>query len=170
MARRDYNAEEVLGMLSDVFDEDTDDGKESDLFDTDLEISDNSDDEDDSDIEIGDDVDLTGVYTNGWRAWLPSDDDLPHYSFTPHSVGATLLTAPQTELEFFQSFYKNKLLMQLVTATNAYALIRLGGKNVINNSIWHRWKPVTLSELKAYLGVLLKMALVEKLEVKDYFS
>ena len=39
MARRDYNAEEVLGMLSDVSDEDTDDGKESDLFDTDLEIS-----------------------------------------------------------------------------------------------------------------------------------
>ena len=38
--------------------------------------------------------------------------------------------------------------MQIVTATNAYALIRLGGKNVTNNSIWHRWKPVTLSELK----------------------
>ena len=36
-------------------------------------------------------VDLTGVDTNGWRTWLPSNDDLPHYSFTPHSVGATLL-------------------------------------------------------------------------------
>ena len=124
-------------------DEGTDDGEESDLFDTDLKISDDSDNEDDLDMEIDDDVDLTGVDTNGWRAWLPSDDDLPHYSFTPHSVGATLLTAPQTELEFFQSFYTDELLIQIVTATNAYALIRLGGKNVTNNSIWHRWKPVT---------------------------
>ena len=66
-------------MLSDVSDEDTGDGEESDLFDTDLEISDDSDDEDDSDMEINDDVDLTGVDTNGWRAWLPSDDDLPHH-------------------------------------------------------------------------------------------
>ena len=60
--------------------------------------------------------------------------------------------------------------MQIFTATNAYALIRLGGKNVTNNSIWHRWKPVTLSELKAYLVMLLKMALVEKPEVKYYFN
>ena len=130
MARRDYNAEEVLEMLSDVFDEDTNDGEESDFFDTDLEINDDSDDEDDSDMKIDDDVDLTGVDTNGWRAWLPSDDDLPHYSFTPHSVRPTLLTAPQTELKFFKSFYTDELLMQIVTATNAYALIRLGGKNV----------------------------------------
>ena len=60
--------------------------------------------------------------------------------------------------------------MQIVKTTNAYAVIHLNNKSLINSSIWYRWKDLILPELKAYLGIILKMAVVEKSDVKDYFS
>ena len=60
--------------------------------------------------------------------------------------------------------------MEIATATNAYATIRLGRRDFCNNSVWYKWKDVCLSEMKACLGVVLKMAWVEKPDVKSYFS
>ena len=62
------------------------------------------------------------------------------------------------------------MLNEIVTATNAYAAIRLNNKQLTNNSTFYKWKDVTLQELKAYLGVILKMAMTEKPDVKDCFS
>ena len=59
---------------------------------------------------------------------------------------------------------------EIITATNAYAAINLHGRTLNNNSVWYKWKNVTFPEFKAYLGVVLKMAVIEKAEVKDYFS
>ena len=36
--------------------------------------------------------------------------------------------------------------------------------------MFYKWKDVTLQELKAYLGVILKIAMTEKSDVKDHFS
>ena len=46
----------------------------------------------------------------------------------------------------------------------------LHGRTLNNNSVWYKWKNVTLPEFKAYLGVVLKTAVIEKAEVKAYFS
>ena len=53
---------------------------------------------------------------------------------------------------------------------NAYATIRLSNKQVMNNSTFYKWKDVALQESKAYLGVIVKMAMTEKSDVKSYFS
>ena len=55
---------------------------------------------------------------------------------------------------------------ECVTATNAYASIKLHGKTFSNNLIWHRWQDVTFPEFTAYLGVILKMAINEKSDIK----
>ena len=57
-----------------------------------------------------------------------------------------------------------------VTATNAYASIKLHGKTFSNNSIWHRWQDVILPEFEAYLGIILSMAIIDKPNIKVYFS
>ena len=62
------------------------------------------------------------------------------------------------------------MLNKIVTATNTYATIRLNNKQLLNNSTFYKWKDVTLQELKAYLGVVLKMTMTEKPDMKDYFS
>ena len=77
---------------------------------------------------------------------------------------------PQSELDFFQNFMSDEKLMQIVEVTNAYAVIHLNNKSLTNSSMWYRWKDLTLPELKAYLGIILKMAIVEKSDVKNYFS
>ena len=60
--------------------------------------------------------------------------------------------------------------MELVTATNAYAVISLSGKAFLNNSVWFEWKDGTLVEMKAYLGVIMNMAMNDKADVKSFFS
>ena len=170
MAQKHYNAEDVLDMISG--DSNMNDEEESNFHDTDLEISDDEEDDNSDSMDIDDLEAATGSGTdsNGSREWLPSDDDLSHCPFTVQNVGATLQSVPQMELGFLQNFQTDKLLMEIVTATYAYATIRLGRRVFSNNSVWYKWKDVSLPEMKAYLGVVLKMALVEKPNVKSYFS
>ncbi|XP_028660386.2 piggyBac transposable element-derived protein 4-like [Erpetoichthys calabaricus] len=37
-------------------------------------------------------------------------------------------------------------------------------------SIWKKWRDVSLTEMKCYIGVILKMAITNAADVKDYFS
>ena len=169
MVQNTYRANDVLGMLSDEESEmDIDNEEESDFYESGMETSDNesldiSNYPSDSDDDLDDD-------SSGWRQWLPSDIDFEHFQFTAKNVGPTFDTTPQTELECFQCFFTDKVLNEIVTATNAYATIGLNNKQLTNNLTFYKWKDVTLQELKAYLGVILKMAMTEKPDVKDYFS
>ena len=58
--------------------------------------------------------------------------------------------------------------MELVTATNAYAVISLSRKAFSNNFVWFEWKDITLVEMKAYLGVIMNMAMNDKPDVKSF--
>ena len=98
------------------------------------------------------------------------NDDFSHVPFSAQNVGPNVGEIPQSELDSFQNVMSNEILMQIVKATNAYAVIHLNNKSLTNSSIWYRWKDLILPELKAYLGIILKMAIVEKFDVKDYFS
>ena len=169
MAQNAYRTNDVLGMLSDEESEmDVDIEKESDFYESSTETSDDesldiSNYPSDSDNDSDDD-------SSGWRQWLPSDIDFEHFQFTAKNVGPTFDTTPQTELECFQRFFTDEVLNKIVTATNAYATIRLNNKQLTNNSTFYKWKDVTLQELKAYLGVILKMEMTEKPDVTDCFS
>ena len=136
------------------------DDEESDLFGSDMELSlDGSSDDDDIDDGSTSDDD---AQSSGWRAWRTNDKDFPHHSFTANNVGPNLQSTPESELECFQNFITDELLMEIVVATNAFATIRISNRHFTKNSVWHAWKDLTLLELKAYIGVVLKMALVEK--------
>ena len=101
---------------------------------------------------------------------MPNDVEFSHVPFLPQNVGPNVGEIPQSELDSFQNFMSDEILMQIVKATNAYAVIYLNNKSLTSSSIWYQWKDLTLPELKAYLGIILKMAIVEKSDVKDYFS
>ena len=69
-----------------------------------------------------------------------------------------------------QRFLTDQLLQEFFAATNAFASIKLHGRNFFNTSIWHKCQDVTLAEFKAYLGVILNMAINDKPDIKTYFS
>ena len=170
MAAERFGTDDVLGMLDEDY-SDMEVDEESDFFDSDMEISDDGNsapgDDSDNDVSSSDDDAVGG---NGWRAWRNTDNDFFHHPFTANNVGANLEHIPETELECFQSFMTDEILMELVVATNAYASIKLGQRRFTKNFVWYGWRDVTLPELKAYLEVVLKMALIEKPDIKDYFS
>ena len=127
-------------------------------MDTDIESSESSDEESDN------------LNSTGWTASRASDPDFAHHFFTVPNSGVHFLSPPECELEELQHFLTDELLMELVTATNAYAIIKLCGKTFSNNFVWYKWKDVTLSEVKAYLGVVMNMSMNDKPDVKLLFS
>ena len=174
MANRGFGTHEVASILSNYSDMsmDVDDDDDSDIMDVDLVTSDDNDSgESDKNNDEDDESDTdTPVIDGGWRIWLPNDVNFPHLPFSAQNVGPNIGGIPQSELDSFQNFMSDDILMQIVEATNAYAVIHLNNKSLTNSSIWYRWKDIILPELKAYLGILLKMAIVEKSDVKYYFS
>ena len=150
---------------------------ESDDDELDLTIDESIFDDSDSepintDIESrgSSDKDSDSSDNSGWSAWRSNDSDFPHRPFTVQNPNVHFLSQPESELEALQHFLTDELLMELVTATNTYADIKLSGKVFSNNSAWFEWKDVTLVEIKAYLGVIMNMAMNDKPDVKFFFS
>ena len=149
---------------------------ESDISSLDDEDSDFSDEEDmlpdtdiESDIEDDEQDDVVGGQDD-WSPWRSRDADLQKYPFTVPNSGAHVHQSPNNELDALQRFLTDELLQEFVSATNAFASIKLHGRNFSNASIWHMWQDVTLVEFKAYLGVILNMAINDKPDIKTYFS
>ena len=132
------------------------DDSESEPMNTDVESSEFRDEDSDSSDD------------SGWRARQSNDPDFPHCPFTVRNPGVHFPSQPASELEALQHFLTEELLMELVAATNAYAVISLGGKAFSNNSVWFKWKDVTLVEMKAYFGVIMNMAMNDKPDVKSF--
>ncbi|XP_041093516.1 piggyBac transposable element-derived protein 4-like [Polyodon spathula] len=104
-----------------------------------------------------------------WKRASVSADAFTKFPFTVINKGYQGRTGLKTELEFFQLFFTDALLTEIVNETNRHARAKLGGPLRLN-SIWNSWKPVTLPEMKAFVGVLLNMGLNVKTDIKEYFS
>ena len=114
--------------ISSIDDEDRDFSDEEDMLpDTDIE-SDTEDDKQDDVVEGQDD----------WSSWRSSDADLQKYTFTVPNSGAHFHQSPNNVLDALQRFLTDELLQEFVMATNAFASIKLHGKNFSNTSIWHK--------------------------------
>jgi len=74
------------------------------------------------------------------------------------------------ELGFFQLYFPDKLILECVANTNAYAATKSANTSLRPNSIWNKWSDVTADELNAYFGVIMNMAINDKPSVFDYFS
>lgn len=109
---------------------------------------------------------------SSWRKMTTEGNNFSFLEFTVQNPGIQLAAAdiPDSELGFFQLFFTDKLLQQIVEHTNAYAQSRLAYRPLQRQSIWKTWSDVTLVEMKAYLGVIINMGLNDKPHIFGYFT
>ena len=104
--------------------------------------------------------------TDNWHKLNASTNAFVRLPFTVSSpgiqIGLTGTNVPETELEFFQLFFTNELVKEITDHTNEYAHAKFPKLNLRPRSIWHKWQDVTEEEMKAYIGVVLNMAMNEK--------
>ena len=111
--------------------------------------------------------------TSSWKVYRDGDCDPIRF---PYSVTQQGFTLPQsarskTELEYFQLFFSDDLIGEIVTATNMYAAGKIEKVTPLTKySMWHSWKNVSSKEMKAFFGVILNMALNLKVQLVDYFT
>uniref|UniRef100_A0A1B6MI17 PiggyBac transposable element-derived protein domain-containing protein n=1 Tax=Graphocephala atropunctata TaxID=36148 RepID=A0A1B6MI17_9HEMI len=130
-------------------------------------------------IEQNEDVDETengnivGLDVAGeWTEWSEGDGNF--YKFIWTQVSGCKLASndkPSTPLEFFQLFFTDSLLIEIVKETNRYAAEKIQKNTPLQKkSVWWSWIDLTISELKAFLGVIINMGMNGKPEMTDYFS
>jgi len=120
------------------------------------------------------DSDQSVVDTGKWHKLNTSTNACVRLPFTVSSsgiqTGLSGANVPETELEFFLLFFTNELVKEITEHTNEYPHSKIPKLNLRPRSIWHKWQDVTEEEMKAYIGVVLNMAMNEKPGVFDYFS
>lgn len=129
--------------------------------------SDTESDEEDSD---SDDLPLSELI---WWPYKAGDPDFIEFPFAVPCPGFQIAAnnRPINELGYFQLFFTDELLGEIVAETNSYANEKINRKRPLQQfSIWHTWRDVTLTEMKAFIGVILNMALNPKPEIVDFFS
>ena len=129
-----------------------------------------------SESESGDDEesdDDTQPVTWSWKVYRDGDCDLIKFPYSVTQQGFTLPQSarPKTELEYFQLFFSDDLIGEIVTATNMYPAEKIQKVTPLTkHSMWHSWKYVSSEEMKAFFGVILNMALNLKAQLVDYFT
>jgi hypothetical protein len=163
MAKR-FRVSDVLVALE----ESSENSSESDAADSDEEISTISSESDKDTENTSDEEEIPGE----WQKMKGHVNNFSQFPFTVSNPGLQLLGAniPVGELAFLQLFLTDQVLTEIVVQTNAYAAAQLEFRPVRQHSIWTKWHDVTLDEMKAYLGVILNMALNEKQNIVNYFS
>jgi hypothetical protein len=133
--------------------------------------SDISSSESESSAEESDDN--TQHVTRSWKVYRDGDCDLIKFPYSLTQQGFILphSARPKTELEYFQIFFSDDLIGEIVTATNMYAAEKIQKVTPLTKySVWHSWKDVSSEEMKAFFSVILNMALNLKAQLVDYFT
>ncbi len=95
--------------------------------------------------------------------YLITDDTEPaHLPFT-ETPGPNVPHSCQTPEDCFSLFFDGSLWQFLVDTTNTYA-DRLSG------CLYKNWQPVTVEEMQGFVGVILKMGIIQLSNLKDYWS
>ena len=109
---------------------------------------------------------------SSWVDVSKQDNYYPNIDFTTGSkvTGPQIPVFCSTPLQFFQLFFTDELIRKIVSETNKYAANILATKNISKYSIWKTWTDVNEIEMKAFLGVVINMGLIEVPELQDYWS
>lgn len=107
-----------------------------------------------------------------WRLWSDSDVSFTKFVYLNESgFKPPRGTIPQTELEYFQLFFTDNLITEIINETNRYAKEKIQKSTPLRKrSVWWSWQPITLQEMKAFFGLLINMGMNPKPEIDDYFS
>ena len=93
---------------------------------------------------------------------------LPPFTGTPGPTVA--MEDGATPVQYFFLFFTHRVWQFLVEETNRYAAHKIAEKTPSRRSLLSTWKPVTLAEMKAFVGVILNMGIIQLPEIKDYWS
>lgn len=152
---------EELALLSDSDDNETNMLRDSDDDDEYTEESEETDEETDE-----------GEYDSNWKRYRRQDGDLRRFRFTVPNCGfqIPIQDRPDNKLGYFQLFFTDELLKEIVTVTNIYAQQKINKIGQLPKySIWRKWRETNLDEIKALFGVIMNMALNPKSDLKQYF-
>ena len=119
-----------------------------------------------SDVNASDSATSNSV----WSSYAPIDSDLLKLLFTVNNRGIRLPTSGQYEnkLSYFQLYFLDDIITEFVHETNRYAKEKIEKAQPLGKrSIWRTWKDTTLEEMKAFLIVVLNMAMNPKCSMKE---
>ena len=87
-----------------------------------------------------------------------------NYTCTPGPT-CSLLNCDSSFLDFFSRFFTDDVWMLLVTETNLYA-----NNNYVASPSSREWSPVSMEEMKAFLGLLILIAILKLPRLEMYWS
>lgn len=85
-------------------------------------------------------------------------------------VGPQVPSGCATPIDFFQLFCTETLIKNITDKTNEYARHKISQKELSQRSTWNNWKDVTIEEMKAFLGVILNMGVLNHPNLQSYWS
>ena len=97
-------------------------------------------------------------------------DVLPRPPFTAVHGLNTGLSCNASPLHYFQMFMTVSLWQYILDKTNTYAGVRLANVPLSRRSLFRNWRNVTMVKMKAFIGLILQMGLVQLSDIKDYWS
>lgn len=187
--RKDLPSDTIRDLLQSHEDDDPDDPNS----DVDITLGPDSADELDIDSEHNSDFDIDNTVSdnedltaedldseeennqsggNEWRKWVATDVSFKEFNFSDNSG---FKPPPEFDrysvLDYFSLFFTDDLLEQIVKETNRYANDKINQSRPLpKKSMWWSWTDVTLSEFKAFLGVILNMGMSPKSDIDDFFT
>ncbi|XP_046828679.1 piggyBac transposable element-derived protein 4-like isoform X2 [Vespa crabro] len=116
------------------------------------------------------------IYYDGLSdVWIELTSKDEENTTIPFSIGQERI-GPQNcdncidPLDYFQLYFTNELIENIVVKTNNYARSKIAKRVLSERSIWNTWKDLTVSEMKAFLGLILNMGIVRLSNIQDYWS
>ena len=75
-----------------------------------------------------------------------------------------------TPLQYLELFFNTSMWLYLVQQTNNYAHHRMSNARPSRRSLFCKSVDVTVAEMKAFVGLILNMGLVQLPEIREYWS
>jgi hypothetical protein len=98
------------------------------------------------------------------------DRKLQKYSFTKNAGPKLGLSSDAEPIDYFTSFFNEELLSKIVTQTNRCAKEKLSNLQPSLRSVWNKWTDVCVTEMNAFLGIIINMGLITLPDIRDYWS
>ncbi|KAK1339889.1 hypothetical protein QTO34_018449 [Cnephaeus nilssonii] len=136
-----------------------------------------------SDGDIGDIIENSGIRPSEsyvsrgkqekekWTSTSVSDKEPSRIPFSTGQlhVGPQVPSGCATPIDFFQLFFTETLIKNITDETNEYARHKISQKELSQQSTWNNWKDVRIEEMKAFLGVILNMGVLNLPNLQSYW-
>ena len=160
----DKDREALCSLVNDVLDCDSD-GEIGNEIEREI-VSDNSNSED-SEPESESELSVSSP-VGGWRA-VGADDRRPaKFNFTKNAGPKLNFPHVANPIEFFKLFFNDDIIGDIVNETNRYARVKILNLELSPRSIWQKWTDVNITEMWAFLGIIINMGLISLPDIKDH--